>query len=250
MRPRDELPYLEWTTKAGAVKRVYADVVEDEGFAAPSLITKLAVESGSNPSDHIQPEPVTYTCVMFFSEVPVRGDLDEEYPGKVQTTDLAIPPYPNLTPVLSPRGITNAVGAGINAVGEALGFGGAQGPTRVSALRFDEPPGRLRKFVEQLLEARSDKLLFAVGASFARLESMGLENAELHRTSADGDSGSVSLSFTQLSFVSTESAEALPLPIEPRGQSKKNTTSATAADVPAGPKKSVAAAALDTALGR
>jgi hypothetical protein len=250
MRPRDELPYLEWTTKAGETVRVYADVVEDEGFAAPSLITEHAVESGSNPSDHIQPEPLTYTCVMFFSECPVRGDLSDEQPGKVSATELSIPPYPNLTPLLSPRGLTNAVGAGLNAVGSALGIGGAQGPTQVTALRFDEPPGRLRLFIEQLLEERANKTLFAVGASFARLESMGLENAELHRTSADGDSGSVSLSFRQVSFVSTESAAALPLPLEPRGQLKKNTTTATAADVPAGPQKSVAAAALDTALGR
>lgn len=244
------MPYIEWAPKAGGTKRVYADTWEQEGFAATATVTEHAVEDGSKVTDHYKPDPVTLRCVMFFSECPVRGDLDEETPGQIEEVQLAIPPYPNNTPLLSPAGLTNAVGAGVNAVGAALGFGGSQGPTKASALRFAEAPGRLRSVVEKLMQLRDEGILFAVGSSIARFESMALREARVDRTSADGDSGAIALDFVQVQFVTTESAEALPLPLEPRGQVKKSTTTGSAQDVPEGPKKSAAAALLDTALGR
>src|SRR5690349_12072795 len=100
MRPRDEMPYLEWSPKAGGTKRIYADVWEQEEFGATATVTEHAVEDGSKVTDHYKPDPITLRCVMFFSECPVRGDLDEEHPGKVEEVQLAIPPYPNLTPLL------------------------------------------------------------------------------------------------------------------------------------------------------
>jgi hypothetical protein len=245
MRPRDELPYLEWAPTSGGTVRIYADAWKQEGLSATSVITEHAVESGAKVTDHIRPEPITVHCEMFFSEAPVRGDLDSEFVGQLRSEPLSLPEYPNNTPLLSPYGLAKATAAGINAIGNALGLGG--GPTKASAMRFDSPPGRLRSVLEKVLQARSEGTLFTVGCSVLRVESMALKECSITRTAEDGDSGSIVFEFTQVQFVSTESAKAVPLPLEPRGQIKKNTSTGKASDVPAA--KSSAAKTLLNGVG-
>ncbi len=249
MRPRDQLPYLEWES-GGVVKRVYADAWESEDFEAACLVTENSVADGARIVDHVIVEPIVLSCRMFFSETPIRGDLDPAHKGKVRVFPLGIPAYPENTPLLSPAGITGKVTGALSAVGEAIGLIDAPpNPKTASALRFEDPPGRLREFLESLLEQRAKRTLFAVGLSVLRIESLALLNARIARTAADGDSGALDLSFRQLEFVSSETAEALPLPLEPRGQIKKGFDGKAAEDIPPGPKKSAAKAIKDSLTG-
>lgn len=248
LRPIGELPYLEWLDGA-VVRRVYADSWESEDLSLPSAITKNAVEAGSRITDHWRLEPIPFSCRMFFSECPIRGDLDTAHVGRMTTRNLSIAAYPKLTPLLSPAGLTGVVREGISAVGEKLGLiSAAPWPPSASVLTFDAPPGRMREFLELLIELREKRTLMAIGSTVLRIESMGLENARIARSSEDGDSGAFDLTFSQLEFVSSETAEALPLPLEPRGQSKKGVDGKGASDVdPNTAQGSAAKKALDAA---
>lgn len=251
MRPTDQLPYVEFTPVSGGLpQRVYADAWEHEELSIQTSVVSEPVESGARVTDHMRNEPITLKCRMFFSEVPVRGDLDPTYhPGTVASYPLKALTYPNNTPLLSPGGLTNAVESGIGALASAITGGGADGPTIAQGLQFAAPPGRLREFLQKLIELREAKSLFAVGCSVLRLDDMALTNAGIARTAEDGDSGALDLEFQQLQFVSTETAKALPLPLEPRGQPKKGGSGGNGTEVPAGPQKTGAAAAYDAAKG-
>jgi len=240
-RPRDELPYIEYTPKSGKATRIYADAWESEDLTAASAITEHAVEDGSIPTDHIRPEQIIVNVRLFFSETPTRGDLDDKHKGKTQSIPLPEYVYPTLTPLLSPKGLTDGVKAGVGAIASAVGLGAAAGPTAYTALKFAAAPGRLRKVLSTLMQLRAEGALITVGTSVARLKSMGLEEIKIARAAEDGQDGAIDLSLRQLSFVTTKSAKALPLPLEPRGQAKKESVTISAAELPPGPKKTVTA---------
>lgn len=244
-RPRDELPYIEYKPKSGAITRVYADAWESEDLTASSIVTEHSVEDGAIKSDHIRPEQILCNVRLFFAENPTRGDLDDKLKGKVQAIKLPVYKYPNLTPLLSPKGLTDAVGSGIAAVADAVGLGGPSAPTHYQALKFKALPGRLRKVFSALMSIRAESGLFTLGLSIARLKNMAATSIKIARTHEDGADGAIDLELRQLSFVSTKSAKAVPLPLEPRGQVKKDSVTVSAADVPAGPKKTAFASVAD-----
>lgn len=236
-RPRDELPYVEYTPKSGVATRIYADAWESEDLTASSIVTEHALEDGSIASDHIRPEQITSNVRLFFSETPTRGDLDDRLKGRVQSIPLIEFQYPELTPLLSPKGLQDQIRAGVGMVASAVGLGAPAGPTHYSALKFDAPPGRLRSVLATLMSLRAESALFTLGLSIARLQNMALVNLKIARTSEDGADGAIDLELRQISFVTTKSAKALPLPLEPRGQIKKDSVTVGAATVPPGPKQ-------------
>lgn len=244
-RPRDELPYVEIKPKSGALVRIYADAWESEDLTASSIVTEHALEDGSIATDHIRPEQITVNVRLFFSENPTRGDLDTAIKGRVQSIKLPVYVYPTLTPLLSPKGLTDAVKSGVSAVADAIGLGAPAGPTSYQALKFGKPAGRLRKSLSAFMQARAEGGLVTVGLSIARLKNMALVNVKIARSSEDGADGAIDLEMKQISYVTTKSAKAAPLPLEPRGQVKKDSVTVSAADVPAGPKKTAAAAIVD-----
>lgn len=250
MRAVELLPYIECSPRTGGTERIYADSWEHEDLTLPTSVTEVPVESGARVTDHIRNEPITLKCRMVFSGSPIRGDLDRAHKGVVTTYPLNVPPYPNLTPLLTPGGLTKAVEGGIAAVANAIGLGGADGAKSATALMFpDGPPGRLREVITRLTQWREDKELFTVGASTVRLENMALVSLGCSRQADDGDSGALDLEFTQIAFVSTQVTLAVPLPLEPRGQGKKGGKSG-AEPVPDGPKqKTVGAALVDSFFG-
>ncbi len=220
MQPIDELPYIEYVTKSGATKRLYADAWMSEDLDATATATQHAVESGAKVSDHIQPDPQDIKVTLFFSEEPIRADLDPTVKGRTQVIPLGYPSYPNNTPLVSPGGLTNLAAAGISAVASAVGIGGASLPSSYSALRFDVPPGRLRTAYQALMQLRHDKALVAIGTTVARLEDCALTGVHIARKAEDGSGGAIDLTLQQLAFVTTEEAKAVPLPLEPRGAAK------------------------------
>jgi len=241
-RPRDELPYVEYKPKSGAPVRIYADAWESEDLTASSIVTEHALEDGSIRTDHIRPEQVSCNVRLFFSENPIRGDLDDKFKGKVESVPLIEFKYPDLTPLLSPKGLTDAVKSGVAAVADAVGLGAPAGPTHYRALKFKSAPGRLRSVLATLMDLRARSELFTLGLSVARLKNMALVNLKIARTSEDGADGAIDLELRQISFVSTKSAKAIPVPLEPRGQVKKDSVTVSAADVPPGPKQTGAKA--------
>src|SRR5688572_1634981 len=243
-RPREELPYIEYPAKSGKLTRVYADAWESEDLNASSIVTEHALEDGSIASDHIRPEQAVAKVRLFFSETPTRGDLTDFAKGTLQSIKLIEFTYPDLTPLLSPGGLNKAIGQGVQAVASAVGLGRAGGPTHYSALKFDVSPARLRSVLATLMMLRATGTLFTLGLSIARLPNMALENIHIARTPEDGQDGAIDLDLRQLSFVTTKSAQALPLPLEPRGQTKKDSTTVSAATVPPGPKQTGARAVV------
>jgi len=251
-RPREELPYIEYVTKAGATKRIYADAWISEEISATATITEHAVETGAKVNDHYLPDQLAAKCSLFISGSPIRGDLDPSYPGVIRNVPITRPQYPNTTPLLSPGGLTQAavglVGTGLAAVG--LGSSTDDGPGAVRARVFDEDPaGRLHDVHEVLLGLRQTATLVAVGFSTCRVENLALSTINLKRSKDDGDSGTIDLEFQQLNFVSTQSAAAIPVPIEPRAKPKGDSVTVSAAD--ASPQqKSAAKSIVDGVLGR
>lgn len=239
-RKRDDLPYIEYKPKSGKVTRIYADAWESEDLTASSIVTEHALEDGSIATDHIRPEQITCNVRLFFSEHPTRGDLDDTLKGKVQSIPLPVFQYPHNTPLLSPKGLTDAVKGGVAAVADAVGLGAPAGPTAYTALKFAAAPGRLRKTLGTLMQLRAESQLFTLGLSIARLKNMALVTLKIARAYEDGSGGALDLELRQLSFVTTKSAKAAPLPLEARGQPKKESVTITAADIPPGPKQTFA----------
>jgi hypothetical protein len=236
VRKIEELPYLEWQPEAAGTQRVYADVWERDEIIADAVVTSFAVESGSLVSDHYIPDPVVFKATLFFSGSPVRGDLDKNHPGVVSTVSLDIPEYPQ---EFSIRGGLQALGI----------LTGPTVPDTVQALTFASPPGRLREFLTQLLELRAARTLFTVGSTTIRLDSMALRHIGLGRTAEDGDSGAIELEFQQVTFTSSDTAVAPPLPAQPRAQTPKNANAGGDKPIPEGPQNSALKTLKDKVFG-
>jgi hypothetical protein len=251
MRPLDELPYIEYEDDSGATARIYADSWESEDIDSPAIVTQHAVETPAIVSDHQRVEPLKASARLVFSEEPIRGDLDPDFKGDVRSFEIPIPEYPNNTPLLSPAGLAQQVGAGVALVGNALGLGSAAPVTRATALRFDKPPGRLRLIYDRLISLQAKGALVAVGFTVARVENLSITDVHIARTKDSGSGGAIDLAFERVSFATTKTAAAVALPLEPRGQPKSGSTvTVNLEDVPDGPKKTVAKSIADKALGR
>lgn len=248
MRPLDELPYLEWSPPGGGTKRIYADSWVSEEISASAIITEHAVESGARVSDHYLPDQLAARARLFFSGSPIRGDLDDENAGRIESVAFPFPTYPNNTPLLTPGGLQKAAEAGLGAVANALGIGGESPPPNLKILKFDKNPDRLRRVFAQMIELREGAILMTVGFSTARIENLAIQNVKLARSKDDGDSGTIEFEWKQITFVSTQSAAAVAIPLEPRGQQKKDSVTVSATDVPEGPSKSGLKALKDKIL--
>ncbi len=244
MRPVDELPYIEYEPESGGTVRLYADAWKSEGLKFPALVTEHAVETGSTISDHYLPQPITGRVQLFFSESPIRGDLDPEFQGRIKQQDLNTPEYPVLTPLFTPRGLTSGA---INAVSGLLGLGGPGLPKSFSAMAFDTPPNRLRKTLQTLVELREKRTLVTVGFSILRVENLAIVEANIERNAESGDGGEIVLDVAQIQFTQTDVAVAVPLPLEPRGQTKKSANAGGTTPMTEAEKMSFATATLKAA---
>lgn len=231
-RSLDDIPYIEWTIGA-SVQRIYADAWTSEQISATATITVHAVETGSKVSDHYLPDQLTAKASLFISGSPIRGDLDPDFVGQNTTVPFIRPQYPNNTPLLSPGGLLNAAGSVVSSAASALGLGSKDPlPDHLTVFAFNQDPrGRLKKVLEQLLDLRQSATLVTVNFSKAgRVENLGISSISLQRTADDGDSGTIELEFQQMNFVSTQSAAAIPVPKEPRAKPKMDSVTFSATD--------------------
>ena len=233
-RTTDDLPCIEWTIGARVV-RIYADAWISSQVSATATVTSHAVETGARITDHYLPDQLTAKASLFISGSPIRGDLDPDFVGDFKSFPFTRPKYPNNTPLLSPGGVLNAVEGAVSTGLAAIGLGGKDPlPDHITVLAFNQDPrGRLRKVFEQLLEWRQNGTLVAVGFSQVRVENLAISSITLARSADDGDSGTIDLEFQQLNFVSTQSAAALPIPVEPRAKPKGDSITVSAAEADA-----------------
>lgn len=259
MRPKADLPYLEWTEPAtGATVRLYADVITAESANLGAVVTQHAVETGSKVTDHYRKEPETVGATYLFSGAPLRGDLDDDNPGTVgpvaltyvrsravkrpNTTELKYPP--GRTPGLEILNPFNAAQVGIAALGGALGIGGLPKtvkpsdvagdpklPTSVQGLVFQSDPAkRFDRAIETVRRLQTEGILVTVRTTFGRFEDCGIIAAAVNKTPEMGTSGEIAFQFEQLRFVQSDVALALPIPAEPRAIPKKTASSAGSGD--------------------
>lgn len=252
MKAKNDLPYLEWTEPAtGEKKRLYADVITAESANLGAVVTQHAIERGSKITDHYRKEPEAVQCTYYFSGAPLRGDLDDDFPGSVETVQLRYEQArnrrrPGTTPLVYGQGPTpglavlnpfNAATVGLSALGAALGLGGlpkkvtpseissSDGPTSVQALTFEREPKRLEKTIDLIRRLQTLGILVTVKTSFGPFEDCGILAAEISRTPDHGTSGEIAFSFEQLKFAVSDVAVALPIPLEPRALPKKGASS-------------------------
>ncbi len=280
MKAKNNLPYLEWTEPdTGEVKRLYADVITNESANLAAAVTQHAVERGSKITDHYRKEPEAVQVTYLFSGAPLRGDLDDDNPGTVEPvtlryvqnkarnrpspTPLKYEPNQN-GPGLALLNPFNALSAGVDALGSALGIGNlpknvdpselrasAPGPKSIDALKFpSDPSARFTKTIELIRRLQTRGILLTVKTTFGPFENCGITAANVKRTPDMGTSGEIEFALIQMRFADSDIALALPLPLEPRAIPKK-TASAAGADgkTPGGEQESAARKALREAFG-
>ncbi len=277
MKPKSELPYLEWQDpKTGAVERLYADVITDESANLGAVVSQHAVETGSKITDHYRKEPEVVQVTYYFSGAPLRGDLDDAFPGAVNAVALKYEANkartrPNPTPLnykpgpgpgLALLNPFNAISAGVTAIAQSIGIGALPKkvnpselqtaptpPTTVNALTFTgDPSKRFEKAIETVRRLQAEGILVTVKTTFGRFPDCGIIQAEPKRTPDHGTSGEIAFSFEQLRFVQSDIALALPLPVEPRAIPKKGASAAgTNAKDGKGAEASAAKAAANAA---
>lgn len=243
MRKYSDLPYLEWEEpKTGEVKRMYPDTCTAEQIGLPAVVTEHAVETGSKITDHYRKDNETSIVKMFFSTVPIRGDLDPDNPGEIKHFDFSLPDYPPGAPIYTPGGLTAAAKA---ALGSLFG-GGDPKPTGYEALAFSSDPGdRIKLVLDLIRRFQTEGILCVFNTNLGRLENMGITLATGDSEQDGGDGAYLELNARQVRFVSSDIALAAPLPAEPRGQKKGSGNNASGANTLSGSQSSIAKAAFN-----
>jgi hypothetical protein len=236
MRPLSQLPFVQWTEPdSGEVKRLYADVIQAEAAQLPAIVTDHPVEVGSEITDHYRKEAESVSIKMYFTRNPLRGDLDDDSPGKTKHFAFNFPKYPPGAPIFTPGGLTQAIGGAVN----SLTGGGDQQPSGYDALAFESPPSRFEKSVDLVRRFQSTGILCTFQTTVGRFENMAILLGSPHREDDGAAAGIMDLEARQIRFVASDIALAVPLPVEPRGQ-KKGDNSANGADSVDGEEASVA----------
>ncbi len=224
MRKLEDLPYLEWTTDAGEVKRLYADAWKSEEITLSAVATQQKVESGATVSDHYKPEPRALRGELVFGDAPIRGDLDEDNFGNDRSEPLRY-------------------AEGVNTSGL---------PSSFSTLAFDSPPReRWKRALELIDQWQASGTLITIKGSMARLENFAIEDARGFRDSASGGGCTITIQGHRVDFAQSDVAVAVPLPLEPRAQQKKGDKSGNPSDANSADQASAAKKlAIDMGIGR
>ena len=246
MRPLSSLPWIEWQEPdTGHTVRFYADLVRDETPGLPAIVTKHPIEKGSPITDHYRKDLETFRCTYYFSGSPLRGDLDTDNPGRVQTFDLPPADYSQQVhaPLYTPGGLTQAVEGAIGAGFNAL-FGGGGKPTSFQALGFDtDPMARFARVIETIRRIQTNGILVTLHTvTLGDFENMAITLATPKRSAELNDGMDLERNFEQVTTVSSDISFGAPLPKEPRGQIKKNGVNGNGTELEPQKKDSVAKA--------
>jgi hypothetical protein len=191
------------------------DVIKAYSDNAQAIVTVHPVEVGSNPADHIRPEPRIITLTGFVTNTPIspvggRGEVVQ-----IDVADFGIPTWEapfDYTPGAVFREAGALIGDAVGAIGDAI-FGPPTPPT-VQVLAFNEPFNRILEMETLLDKVRTLGILSTIVTAERQFPSMALTSIEQRKLSpyaADFD-----LVFQTLTTVSTLTVDA-PKPAELRG---------------------------------
>jgi len=238
---RDDLPYIEYPEESGELKRLYADVQKSEEINLPAEVSEHPVETGAKVADHYRKTSETVTVRLFFSNSPIQSDLTDNV-GRRRTFELNVP-KPPARPLLSTGAIVGAAtgivglsgrtptpsGNPLQAIaGTGLSLGAAllgrkgQPNNRIEALAFDRPFDRLGDALALVRDLQRRGELITVRTTVDLFENAAIINATFSRDETTGDGGWLELTLKEVRFATADVTFAIPIPAEPRGQTKKH----------------------------
>jgi len=233
---------LTWDDDAGAVVSAVFDVDLQETHEGTSIITEHPVEDGADVADNIRPQLKRFTVEGFVSDTPLLSNPDVVNKTTFTNLELQIPEQP------FKFGISNAINAGIGALGDAL-F--PPKPLKVQMLTFDNFESRIRAARDALEGARTSARLVRIITSITEYENMAIEQVVTTRAPEDGSGAHFTVVLKEIEKVSSDVTIA-PEPAELSGSIKKAAGSKSAKDDDAkigDLKKSILAKAVDGAAG-
>jgi hypothetical protein len=213
-----------------------------ETHEGTNIITEHPVEDGADIADHVRPQLRRFSVEGYVSDTPLLSNAGVVDQATFRGIELQIPEKP------FKLGVSNALNAGISAIGNAIS------PTpavKVLMLTFDSFKSRKRAARDILEDARTNARLVRVITSLTEYENMIIEQIVITRSPDDGTGATFNVSLKEIERVSSDITVA-PEPAEVSGAIKVAAGSKNAKDDAAKidtVKKSVLAGILDKGVG-
>lgn len=234
--------FLWWTTKSGQDKTLYFDVCMTESQEFTSTATEHPVEEGANVSDHVKKDLDRVSIEVFVSQEPIE-DVNNRG-GKVSKIPIQITKYKApLAP--TPGAVFSAVGGALkDAVGSLLG---KKAEYAMQVLTFPTTFDAVADTLEILEKVRDEVQLVNVVLPSKVYKNMHLAHIGVKGDASTGTGRTFSLDFVEMRKVTVRIVNA-PKPSQKIAETKKPKGEQGKKDVPSGPKKSVAKAAITAFL--
>jgi hypothetical protein len=219
---------------------LYFDLTDEEKFSGSAAVTKFPVESGSDITDNVRPQPTPFTCRCTISNTPLlpSGNQPGTGPGAFSdkglfdsTVTINTTPYPTPPGTVALQVLLNPVGSVISAVGSL----GSPTSVELPVMMFDEDFDANQDTLTVLEEIRQASELLTIFTSLNSYESMVLSRYEIVRNKDTGTGSDVELSFEPIEFVTTTSA---PTPDLTKAAQTAKTSKGPQGPVAAQPPKS------------
>lgn len=231
---------ITWQGLNGQTYSIAVDATLRQQHSAPSTVTDHPVETGSNISDHIRPEPDTLTLEGIISNTPIRWPDDHvgESEPETRTITVSLPGYDSRSTVTgASRTIGDVVPTNLPPGAPRPGHFVSDIPVGFSdtaqigqdvqsrtltaqVLSYTLEFNRVQACYDDLLRLRNDRVLCTVVTSLRTYEQMGITTFDVPREAANGDALRFSISFKHVRFGSTKNE---PLPLIPVKKVNKGT---------------------------
>lgn len=216
--------YLLWSDPTLGNGSLKFDIITNETVERDAEITEHPVEVGANIADHYRLKSRKVTLEAFISQEPLDPSIYPTLQGSLQGAPLTLPTYPQTLTQLIARGIFNPTGSAILIADElALGtfFGTAPNAT-FQSLQFSNPGDTLALTLAVLDDLYTNAVLVDVATRSAYYSQHLLGPVTTKRDKDTGTGTTISLSLTQVLFVSTQQVAAPPTPVKPKDKPSVN----------------------------
>jgi hypothetical protein len=237
---------IYWSGEDGQEFFIEVDAVTREAHQMPNDVTDHPVETGSNISDHIRPQPNTLTLDCVISNAPhylpadhvggatwvatdVRVDISTPSTrAEVEVADTA-PRLSNIVRTVPLSGAGNALSVGLSSlvpIGPNRKVQVGQDATSRSITARVEGPSqqfdRVQDVLVELIALREGGTLLRIANTLNTYGNMAITLLEFARSSGGADNLTFTLSLKQITIVSTETVAVPVLPTKrvDKGSSK------------------------------
>jgi hypothetical protein len=230
-------PYYEFTDDAGTTHRRYADVWKTRTVNLPAVVTEQPVENGAKITDHYRPEPNVLKGELYWSNTPIRKDLQG---GEILPLEISLPDPPKRA-LYTPGGLNQAVQDGLSKL-----LGATPGkPNLLHTLQFPTEFDVREIIYNEIELVRQNGYLLTIFTGWALFADLAIENASIQEDVETNGDCAQSHDLKKNKIVTSQVTLAIPL--APRAQATK-TGGAKGGDEVTDPskQKSVAAALADS----